>query len=121
MFRSMQKKLVVRMRAVTISAAIMAIFVSAFAMSPEINHRALSAQPAIASVTDTGVIDDGPGHVASESNCHLGHSCILVIMPGDEMALTRFEGAAELPQTTLYKSSRVEVMPFPPPRILSLV
>ena len=81
MFISMQTRWVVWMNAVMVIAAVLVIFVSALAMSPEINHRVLPAQHTVESIADTDVADDGTTQPAPDTKCHIGLGCILVIMP----------------------------------------
>lgn len=109
------------MRAVTVIVAVLAIFVSALAMSPDINHRVLFAHPAVASMADTDAADDGTTQHAPESKCHVGLGCILVVMPGIEMALASFGCAPELPHVASLHPSGAGYPPFHPPRILSQI
>lgn len=115
----MQRNRIVWLRAVTVSAAVMAILLSALAMSPEFDHRVLPTQSAIASVADVGVADDGLARPAADAKWHIGHACLLAIMPGNELALTRFDSTPELPRVTGYKLSGARYPPFHPPRFLS--
>ena len=55
MISSMQKNWVVFIRAGTVAAIVMAILFSALAMSPNIDHRDLPAQPSFALVAAAGV------------------------------------------------------------------
>ena len=119
MFGSMQRKLVVWMRAVTVTGAVLAILVSAFAMTPEIDHRLLLAQTAVSSGADAGVIDDRAVQPAPDTKCHVGHGCILVIMPGNELAFTNMDGAPEFCRATGYSPYAAGDMLFHPPRNLS--
>jgi len=115
----MTKNWAVWLRAVTVTAAVMAILVSALAISPEVDHHAPPTQSTVASGADTGVIGDGPTQPAPTTNCHSGNSCILAIMPGYELVLARFDGAPELLRVTGYRPSGAANLPFHPPRILS--
>lgn len=121
MFRTMETKWVVWIRAVTASVAVLAILVSALSMSPEINHRILPEHPAVASVADVGPADDGAAKHAGDTKCHIGHSCILAIMPSNESTLTHFERAPDFRRAISYLSSAAEYLLFHPPRILSQV
>jgi len=117
----MQKNWVIWMRVVTITAAVMAILVSALGMSQEIDHHVLPTQSAIVSSLDAGVADDGLAQAAADTNCHVGHSCSVAIMPGNELALTRFDSAPELPREPGHQPSGAGNLPFHPPRFLSQV
>jgi hypothetical protein len=117
----MQRNWTVWMRAVIVTAAALTILVSALLTPPEIDHHFLPTQAAVASAYDIGAADDGPLQLATETNCHIGHSCTLVIMPDDQLALTRFNGAPELRRTRQYNPSRAGDTPFHPPRILSQI
>lgn len=121
MFRSMQKNWVAWMRVATVTAAIMAILVSAFAMSPEIDRRFLNAEPAVASAANVSAIDGGAAQSTQDRNCHIGHSCTLVILPTNDLALLRLDTAPELSRGKGHLPSVVGDMPFHPPRVLSLV
>lgn len=123
MFRSMQGIWVVWTRAVTVSVAVLAILVSAFVISPEIDHSVLPTQAAVASAAAVGAIVDRAARPAPNTNCHIGHSVILAIMPSNELALARFgfDSAPEFPRVTGYQPSGTEYLPFHPPRFLSQV
>ena len=109
------------MRAVTIAVAILAILVSALAMSPDINQRVLFSHPAVASMSDTDVADHGSTLPAPDTKCHVGHSCTLVIMPSSEILLASFDSAPDFSPVTGYHSSISGYLPFHPPRILSQI
>lgn len=117
----MQRNWAIWMRAVTVAAAVTAILASALAVSPKINHRDLTAQPAVASAAGGGVIVDRAAQPGSDRNCHSGHSCILVNLPTNDLALTRFDSAPEISRETDFLPSAAEKMRFHPPRILSHV
>ena len=117
----MQRNWAIWMRAVTVAAAVTAILASALAMPPEIDHRNLTAQPAVASTAGGGVIVDRAAQPGPDRNCHSGHSCILVNLPTNDLALTRFDSAPEISRETGFLSSAAENMLFHPPRILSQV
>ena len=121
MFRSVQKNWELWMRAVTVTAAAVAILVSALAMSPEIDHHVPLTQPAITFVAGTGTVDTPSVQLVPDTNCHGGLSCVLAIMPSDSLALTRFESAQEFSRLTHYDPSHTGYLPFQPPRILSQV
>jgi len=111
------------MRAVTVAAAVMAILVSALAMSPGIDHRLLPAQAGVASPVNSGVVVvNGPAQSTPDASCHFGHSCTFLILPSNNLAsMTRFDGAPEPLYTKQYQPSRAGDMPFHPPRLLSQV
>jgi len=121
MFRSVQKNWGVWMRAVTVTAAVVAIIVSALAMSPEIDHHVSLTQPSITFFADTGTVDTTSTQPVPDTNCHGGLGCVLAIMPSDGLALTRCKSAQEFPRLTHYDPSRTGYLPFQPPRILSQV
>lgn len=121
MVRSLQRKLVVWMRAVTVTGAVLAILVSAFAMTPEIDHRLQLAQTAVSSGTDSDANDNHDVQPAPDTKCHVGHGCITVIMPGNQLAFTNTDGAPEFFRATDYPPFLAGDMPFHPPRILSQV
>ncbi len=121
MFRSMQKNWIAWMRVATVTAAVVAILVSAFVMSPEIDHRLLDEQPAVASAANVSAIDGGAALSVQDINCHIGHSCTLVILPTNDLALLRLDTAPELFRVKGHPPSVVGDMPFHPPRVLSLV
>jgi hypothetical protein len=109
------------MRAVTIAAAVMAILFSALTTLPEIDHQILSSRPVVASVADSGAFDDGSVQPEPDAKCHVGHSCLLVIIPGNEIAIAHFDGVPEFPRVTGYAPSGAGELPFHPPRLLSQV
>ena len=114
----MQRNWVIWMRAVTVTAAIMAILVSALPMSPEIDDHFLPAHPAATSGADVGAINDGVARPASHTICHIGHGCMLVILPANDLALMRFDSAPGLSRVTGYLPSVAGDIPFHTPRIL---
>ena len=107
------------MRAVTFTAAVMAILVSALAMSPEIDHHVLPTQLAIASVADAGVVDSNLAQSEPAITCHIGHSCAGAIMLPNETAFVHFDGAREFPRAVGYQPSGAAYLLFHPPRDLS--
>ncbi len=109
------------MRAVTVTAAVLTILVSALAMSPEIDHHVPLAQPAITFVADTHSVDTPAVQLVPDTNCHGGLSCVLAILPSDGLALTLYENAQKFPRLTRYDPSRAGYLPFQPPRFLSQV
>ena len=121
MFEFMQSNQAVWMRAVTVAAAVMAILVSALAMSPEIDHRVLPTQSAVVSAMNTDVVDDGFAQPAADTNCHIGHSCAVAIMPRNETAFVGFDRAGALPCVADYKPAGATYPLFHPPRVLSQV
>ncbi len=121
MFRSVQKNWELWMRAVTVTAAVVAILVSALAMSPEIDHHVPLTQPAITFVADTGTVDTPSVQLVPDTNCHGGLSCVLAIMPSDGLALTLFKSVQEFPRLMRDNPSRAGYLPFQPPRNLSQV
>lgn len=109
------------MRAVTMTVAVLAIFVSAFAVSPGIDHHFLSAQIDISFGADTGATDDGVTQSAPDTKCHIGHSCMHAVLPTNDLVLTRFDRAPEFSSIADYPPSVARDMPFHPPRTLSRV
>lgn len=119
MFRSMQQNWVAWMRVATVTAAVIAILASAFVASPEIDHLLLHEQSAIALTANASVIDGGSAQ--DDRNCHIGHSCTLVILPTNDLTFLRLGTARELSRVKGHPPSAVGDMPFHPPRVLSLV
>jgi hypothetical protein len=115
----MTKNWAVWLRAMTVTAAVMAILVSALAISPEVDHHALPTQSTVASAAEPGVIDDGSTQAAPATNCHSENSCIFAIIPRYPMGLTRFDAAPELLRVTGYRPSGAAYLLFHPPRVLS--
>jgi len=109
------------MQAVIVTAAVLSILVSAFAKLPEFDHRAQTAQLEVISVVNEGVADDDAGLRGSVRKCDIGHGCIFVILPSNELAVTGFDGAPEFPRLTGHQPSKAGYLPFHPPRILSQV
>ncbi len=107
------------MRVVTVTAAVIAILVSALAVSPEIDHHVLPSQLAVASVADAGVVDSNLAQSEPAINCHIGHSCTAAIMLPNETAFAHFYGAREFPRIEGYQSSGAVYPLFHPPRDLS--
>ena len=121
MFRSVQKNWGVWMRAVTVTAAVMVIVISALAISPEIDHHDPSTQPDIALVVGTDAVNIVFVQSVPDTACHGGLSCVLAIMPSNGLAVTRRESAQEFPRLMRVKPSRAGYLPFQPPRNLSQV
>ena len=121
MFRSMQRNWVIWMRTVTVTAAILAILFSALAHSSELDHRVLPTQGDVTSDTVLGLGDDGHAVSTAETGCHAGHSCMFVILPSNNLALTRFHFALQLFHLASYLPSQAGNLPFQPPRTLSQV
>ncbi len=117
----MQKNWGVWMRAVTVTAAIVTILVTALAMSPEIDHHDPSTQPDIALVVGTDAVNIVFVQPVPDTACHGGLSCVLAIMPSDGLAVTRRETAQEFPRLMRDNPSRAGYLPFQPPRNLSQV
>ena len=117
----MKQNLGIRMRAATIAAAVMAILFSALTTLPEIDHQLLPTQSVVASVAESGAVDVGPAQPAPVSKCHVGHSCLLVIIPSNEIAIAHFDGVPEFARVTGYAPSGASYLPFHPPRLLSQV
>ncbi|WP_138934993.1 hypothetical protein [Roseovarius arcticus] len=109
------------MRAVTVTAAVMVIVLSALAISPEIDHHDPSTQPDIALVVGTDAVNAVFVQSVPDTACHGGLSCVLAIMPSDGLALTRRESAQDFPRLMRVKPSRAGYLPFQPPRNLSQV
>ena len=109
------------MRTVTITVAVLAVVASAISMSPETDRRVLPAQPAVASVADVSMVDSGAAQPAPVARCHIGHDCMLVILPYDDLAVTRLASTPELARLTDFQHSGTGYLPFHPPRILSQV
>tara|TARA_R110000787_G_scaffold56629_1_gene129982 strand:+ start:78 stop:407 length:330 start_codon:yes stop_codon:yes gene_type:complete len=109
------------MRTVTVTAAILAILFSALAHSSELDHRVLPVQVSITSDTVLGLGDDGHASSEAETNCHAGYSCLFVIIPSENSALTRFHSELQLFHLAVFLPSEARNPPFEPPRILSLV
>ena len=124
MFGSVQKNWGVWMRAVTVTAAVMVIVISALAISPEIDHHDPSTQPDIALVVDTdavNIVSVQSVQSVPDTACHGGLSCVLAVMPSDSSAMTRFKSVQEFPRLMRVNPSRAGHLPFQPPRNLSQV
>lgn len=121
MFRTVQKKWNAWVRMVTITSASLAILFSAFAVSPEIDHRFLPSQYSVASAVDVNAANGGTTKSAQDTNCHTGHSCTLVILPADDIALLDIDAVPELARVATGHRSVAKDVPFHPPRILSQV
>jgi len=119
MIRKMQKSWSGWMRVMTVTAAVLAIFVSAFALSPESDLRVLPAHSA--AIFAAGANSHGAAQPASDTDCHIGYSCTLVIFPGTDLSLTRFRNAPVALAVVNHPPSVAADLPFHPPRILSQV
>lgn len=115
----MAKNQAVWMRVVTVTSAVIAILVSALAMSPEIDRRVLPSQLAVASVAGAAVVDSNLAQSEPAINCHIGHSCSVTIMLPNVSAFAHFYGAREFPRIEGYQSSGAVFPLFHPPRDLS--
>lgn len=117
----MQSNWTVWLRTLTFTSAVLAILVSALAMSPEFDRSILETQLAVALVADTGLAGDSPAQSAPNTKCHIGHSCIFVNIPGSDLALARLDGEPKLLRVARFKTSGAGYLLFHPPRFLSQV
>jgi hypothetical protein len=115
----MTKNWVIWMRVVTLSAAALAILVSALAMSPEIARHVLAKQPVVASAAEVSVVNVSVLNPLTDTKCHGGFGCTVAIIPNTEFALTRFGSAPNFSRLAGYKPSRVGYLPYYPPRFPS--
>lgn len=121
MFRTMQRLFGVWMRVVITAFAIMVIVVSAAMGAQEMDHRDQSVQIAVASIANTDLAVDNNNAAVPTATCHLGHSCVFVIMPSEDLALSRAIRVREFPRPEQYFPSGSRYPPFHPPRSLSQV
>jgi hypothetical protein len=121
MFRSVQRNWVIWMRTVTVTAAILAIVFSALSLSSELDHRFLPTQDSITLDTELSIANDGHAASEAETSCHAGYSCLFVILPSNDLALTRLHSALPLFHLASYLPSQAGNLPFQPPRTLSQV
>jgi hypothetical protein len=121
MFRLMQRNWSVWVRMVTVTTASLAILFSAFAVSPEIDHRLLPPHYSVTSAVDVNAANGGSTKSTQDTNCHVGHSCALVILPADDIALLELDTMPERARVTAAPRSVAKDAPFHPPRTLSQV
>lgn len=121
MFKVVQKKRSIWLRAVAVTAAILAIIVSAIVVSPGFNYSDLPTQPNVVSTVDAIAADDGLINVEPDADCHKGYGCTVAIVPGRQIALARFDRASEFFRVPDYQPSGLGYLLFHPPRTLSLV
>jgi len=107
------------MQVVTATAAIIAVLVFAATMLPEIDHTPM--QPAVTSVADTLMSDDGHAVLTPTTQCHSGHSGMPAIEPDTQVVLTRFDSAPKFHFKSRYQPSGAAYPLFQPPRVLSQV
>lgn len=109
------------MRVMTLAVAIFAFVISDLPMSPDIGSHAPISQSIAASAGDAGVADDAAAQPAPNTKCHVGHGCLLAIVPSIDLSFTHPVDAAERPIAALRKTSGAGYLHFHPPRILSRV
>ena len=119
MIKNIQKNLGVWMRAVTLAFVAIAILLSASLAPQEMDHGDQPVQVVVASVADAGLGADYNKAAAPTTNCHIGHSCVFVVLPSKEMAASHVDGARAFPQPAHYLPSGSGYPPFHPPRTLS--
>lgn len=122
MFRALHRIWRMRIRAATAALAVVALLAAASSYPLELDHRVPNAQPAAVSITD--IDGDGGVHVqhASNTECHIGHSCTPALIPCDpQHNLERFDSSPVLPHVPDCYDLRVKYRPFHPPQILSQV
>jgi hypothetical protein len=109
------------MRTVTVTAAVMAILVSAFSISLDIDHRLPSTRLGVISVADIGAINDLATQPAPDTKCLTGDNCRLMFLPTKCLALIRFDSESAFSHLAGYLPFLAPDVPFHPPRILSQV
>ena len=110
-----------RLHVVTVTAAILAFLFSALAIDSTIDHRILAAQSANELVMDAMVDGNALEQTAPDANCHVGHSCVNVIVPISNVASECFGSSPESPTDPHFKLHEVRYLLFHPPRRLSRV
>ncbi len=119
MSKLLKSNLAVWMSAATVATVVAAIIVSALAMSPSVDHHVLSTHPAVVSAVGAGVANDGIAQPAADTNCHVGHVCVVAILPGNETAGARFDEPQIFPNLAGYHPSGAAYLLFHPPRFPS--
>jgi len=109
------------MRAVTVTAAIIAIFGAALVLFPAIDHHDMPNQTVSTSMAQADNSGDTIQPSEPDSNCQIVQSCAVAVMPGGDPVLTPPDAATERPRAAAYNPSGTRNMPFHPPRILSQV
>lgn len=111
----------VRLHVVIVTAAIMALLLSALTVDSEIDHRNLSAQSVNESVTGAGIVGADSRQTVSETDCHFGHSCLGVIAPSSGPVLLGVVEASVRPTEPHFNPSGAAFLLYQPPRTLSQV
>jgi len=115
----MHKNLVGWMHAVVVTGAFLAILSTAFVVSPEIEHRVLTAQLTDTLAVDFGQSDSTAAQPESEEKCHVGHGCLVLIVPIHELAFIYTDRSAEFSLSPPILPTSARDIPFHPPRVLS--
>lgn len=111
-----------RLHAVIVIAVLSAFLYSALVAAPEIGHHIPSAQSANELVIDVaGVGDDAENKAVPGVNCHIGHSCLALIIPSSSLVLVIGIGSPERQYDPHFTPSGVRYLLFQPPRFLSQV
>jgi hypothetical protein len=121
MFRLKIAKWTVRLHAVTVIAVVSALLYSALAVAPEFDHHNPSAQSANELVTHVAGVGNDAEKTVPGVNCHLGHSCLAVIIPNSSLIPVGGVGSSEFQSNPLFTPSGVRYLLFQPPRLLSQV
>ena len=121
MVRPIQKKWTVWLRVIIVTVAIPALVLSALPTPPEPDQDYISTQSIATLPGDTGVVGDALAQPAPDTNCNPGQTCLLVIIPSSDLALTGLGDSQNHPVVTHYKTHGAGNLPFHPPRILSQV
>ena len=121
MVRPMQKKWTVWLRVIIVTVAIPALVLSALPTPPEPDQDYISTQSIATLPAGAGVVGDVLVQPVPDTNCDTGQTCLLVIIPSNDLALIRPGDSPNHPVVTHYKTSGAGNLPFHPPRILSQV
>lgn len=109
------------MRVVLIAAAVIAILASVLPMASQPDHHIQIAQLAATSAVFPNIISDTPALATTGAHCHIGQSCMFLVLPINNLIIAEANSAPEFPHVTGYLPSAQVDMPFHPPRILSQV
>lgn len=109
------------MRLVSIAAAVMVVFSSVLPIASQSDHHALPALQAVTSAVFSDIVSDTPAMAPAGAHCQIGHSCLFLILPINDLVLTQRDSAPEFLNVSGHLPSAQVDMPIHPPRILSQV
>jgi hypothetical protein len=109
------------MRVVLIAAAVIATIASVLPIASRSDHHIQIAQLAATSAVVPNIISDTPALATTGAHCHIGQSCMFLVLPINDSIIAQANSAPEFPHVTGYPPSAQVDTPFHPPRILSQV